>query len=278
MKKTDTILDQIITGKKAYLQYRKVQVPLAKLEQDIADLPSSSVPGFYEALKAAEPKPKIIAEVKKASPSAGILREPFDLSEINEAYQTAKNVVAISVITEWQYFQGSDETLEFFAANNTYKKPILRKDFIFDPYQILESKLLGAGAYLLIASLFNVDELQALVDLGQSIGLEPLVEVHTKDELERATATKTRCIGVNSRDLKSFKLDIKKHELLRKLDDPYARVAESGVDSPEYLNQISAYADAVLIGSNFMVSEDIKSSINKIVTPPAMPPSPEDRT
>ncbi len=273
MIKTKTILDQIIIAKKLYLRDRKMYVPLAKLEQDLADRPPSSAPGFYDVLKNAKPGRKVIAEVKKASPSGGNLREPFDVAEINEAYQTAKNVVAISVITERQYFHGSEETLEFFAANNTHNKPLLRKDFIFDPYQILESKALGAHAFLLIASLFNIDELQALVDLGQSIGIEPLIEVHNKHELELATATKARCIGVNSRDLKNFKIDIKKHELLRKLDDSYARVAESGIDNPEYLNEIFTYCDAVLIGSHFMSSKDIGKAIKKIVTPSTTPTS-----
>ncbi len=266
MKQTGTILDQIIVSKKQYLERRKAQIPLARLEQDLAGTPPSNNLGFYEVLKAPEPNPKIIAEVKKASPSAGVLRDPFVPAEINEAYQTAANVVAISVITERDYFQGSENTLEFFAANNTNNKPLLRKDFIFDSYQILESKVLGAQAYLLIASLFDIDELQALVDHGRSIGIEPLIEVHTVSELKLATATQARCIGVNSRDLKTFKVDIKKHEMLRQLDDSYARVAESGVESAEYLAQVSTYTDAVLIGSHFMSYEHIRKAIDEAVT------------
>ncbi len=153
MKKTNTILDQIISFQKDYLHERKKRNPLAKLELDLAAMPDSKSPGFYDVLKAKQPMHKIIAEVKKTSPSGGILRKPFDLAEINSAYQASDHVVAISVITERKYFQGSEETLEYFAANNTGSKPLLRKDFIFDSYQVLESKLLGAQAFLLIASL-----------------------------------------------------------------------------------------------------------------------------
>ena len=257
MKKTGTILDKIIADKKADLDAKKRQTPQARLEKELADLDVSGGPDFYRALKAASAGPKIIAEVKKASPSAGVLRRDFSLSEINEAYQAADSVVAISVITERDHFQGSDDFLTYFAQNNPHQKPLLRKDFLFEPYQILESKVLGANAYLLIASLFDKKELADLVDYGLSIGLEPLVEVHTQEELDMALSTKARCIGVNARDLKTFEVDLKRHELLKKLGDEYARVAESGIDSGEYLKELSAYCDAALIGTKFMQAKGI---------------------
>src|SRR5512146_520420 len=230
MKTTDTILDKIIAAKKLELAVIKRRRPIKLIEKELTGLEISEEPGFYEALKAAVPNPKIIAEVKKASPSAGVFRDDFSLSEINDAYQSADHVVAISVVTETRHFQGDEAFLKYFASHNTHKKPLLRKDFLFEPYQILESKLLGAHAYLLIASLFNEAELAELVELGFKIGLEPLVEVHTQEELDMTLKTRARCIGVNARDLKTFKVDLGRHELLKRLDDSYVRIAESGID------------------------------------------------
>lgn len=264
MKDTGTILDKIVADKKVYLAKKKKQKPQAKLEQELAGLETSEEPGFYKALKADSAKPKIIAEAKKASPSAGVFRDDFSLEEINQAYQQAVNVAAISVITERDHFQGSEDFLAYFAKHNTHKKPLLRKDFLFEPYQILESKLLGAQAYLLIASLFDENELAELVDLGLSNGIEPLVEVHTQEELDVALKTKVRCIGVNARDLKTFKVDLGRHELLKQLDDKYARVAESGIDTLEYLKEVSEFADAALIGTEFMKSKDITEALEAL--------------
>lgn len=264
MKTTDTILDKIVADKKSELATRKRHKPIGRIEDKLTGLELPEEPGLYEVLKAAAPNPKIIAEVKKASPSAGILRDPFDLGEINDAYQAADSVVAISVITETKYFQGSEDFLKFFAAHNTHKKPLLRKDFIFDTYQILESKLLGAQAYLLIASLFDEKELAELVNYGLKIGLEPLVEVHTQEELDMALATKARCIGANARDLKTFEVDLSRHELLKQLDDSYARVAESGIDDIGYLKRVSKFSDAALIGTEFMKAKDVTSAVRML--------------
>ncbi len=257
MKTTGTVLDKIVADKKADLAAQKQRKSLKQLEQELAGLDSSEEPSFYDALKADSPKPKIIAEVKRASPSAGVFKREFSLVEINEAYQSTDSIVAISVVTEAKHFQGSDDFLKDIAGNNTHKKPLLRKDFLFDPYQILESKLLGAHAYLLIASLFDGKELAGLVDFGRDNGLEPLVEVHTQEELDMVRKTKARCIGVNARDLKTFEMDLTRHELLKQLDDNYARVAESGISNLEYLKQVSEYSDAALIGTEFMKAKAI---------------------
>ena len=266
MKKTDSVLDRIVADKKEYLTGRKRDKDLDQLKTELAGLEPQEGPGFFDALKSDRPQPKIIAEVKKASPSAGVLREPFSIEEINDAYQASENVVAISVITERDHFQGSEDTLSFFARHNTNRKPLLRKDFIFDSYQIYESKLLGAHAYLLIASLFDEHELAGLVELGLELGLEPLVEIHDQGELDMALKTKARCIGANSRDLKTFKIDPGVHDLLKGLDGSYARIAESGVGDSEHLNRLADYTDAVLVGTEFMKSEDIGAAIKDIST------------
>jgi indole-3-glycerol phosphate synthase len=259
MKRTDTVLDKIIADKRAALDKQKQRKSQAALEREVESMDRSDVPGFFDVLK--RPGMKTIAEVKQASPSAGLLRQPFDPAEINQAYQSAEAVAAISVITEEKHFQGSPDTLAYFAAHNKNRKPLLRKDFIFDEYQILESRLLGAQAYLLIAALFDAEELGKLVDFGLARGIEPLVEVHDQAELGMALRTKARCIGVNARDLKDFSLDAGRHQLLRQLDDSYARVAESAIDSPEYLKHLADFADAALIGTAFMKSKDIAKTL-----------------
>ena len=263
----DTKLYQIVAAKKAQLAEQKQQKPYSQLEAELATLKAFNGLSFFDALKAEVPQPKLIAEVKKASPSKGVIRDDFSLEEINNAYQNNDNVVAISVLTERDHFQGSEDTLAFFAANNTNNKPLLRKDFIFDPYQILETKLLGAQAYLLIVSLFETPaELEELIKAGRELGLDALVEVHTPEELELAKATSARIIGVNCRDMKTLKVDRTVHELLKSIDSRYARVAESGIDSPVYLKEVTAFCDAALIGSHLMAQADIGSAIKELVS------------
>lgn len=263
MKRTDTILDQIVTAKRAELEEQKRRRPLYVLEHELAGFQPDDVPSFFEAVKAG-PTVKLIAEIKRASPSAGVLRRPFSLEEINNAYQAAPSVVAISVLTEREHFQGGSEALEYVAAHNRAAKPLLRKDFIFDPYQVAESKLLGASAFLLIAALFDGHELAESVDRGFELGVEPLVEVHDERELELVLGTQARCIGVNSRNLRTFEIDNRRHEMLRWLDDSYVRVAESGIDNAGYLAHLSTFADAALVGSRIMQAADIGAAISDL--------------
>lgn len=264
MKKTNTILDKIVVAKKERLRTNKLNKSESQIKQELASLTSFKGLGLFKTIKTTSPKSKIIAEVKKASPSAGVLRDPFVIADINMAYQNADSVIAISVVTEQDFFRGNDMTLAYFAANNVHKKPLLRKDFIFDTYQISESKILGAQAYLLIASLFEANELEELISFGLSLGIEPLVEVHTPEELDMVQQTNARCIGLNCRDLNDFSVEVNKHELLKEVPDSYARIAESGINSSESLQMVSAFADAALIGSYFMRSDDIATSIEAL--------------
>jgi indole-3-glycerol phosphate synthase len=270
MKNIDpgTQLYKIIAAKKAYLQEKKRHMSYSQLEQALKSLEPVKGPSFFDVLKSQDHAPKIIAEVKKASPSRGVIRSNLSLSEVNDAYQSISNVVAISILTEKDYFHGSEETLAFFAHHNTNNKPLLRKDFIFDTYQIAETKLLGAQAYLLIASLFeDAEELEELIKAGHELGLEPLVEVHTREELELAEATSARVIGVNCRDMKTLDVDLKVHELLKDIDDAYAKVAESGIETPDYLKHVTGFCDAALVGSHLMEAADIKAAIERLIEP-----------
>lgn len=265
MKHTDTILDKIVAAKRRDLRRRQADRPLSQIERELAAREASSGKSFFDAVKAAQPRLKLIAEVKQASPSAGLLRRDFSLDTINEAYQAADGVVAVSVLTEEPHFHGSDDVLRFFADHNSRAKPLLRKDFIFDPYQIAETKLLGAQAFLLIAALFERSQLQELVAAGLELGIEPLVEIHDSRELELAAATEAKVIGANSRDLRDFSIDLEVHELLRQLPPSYARIAESGIIDHQYLSYLADFTDAGLVGGSLMTAANIPAAIDKLV-------------
>lgn len=267
MRANESVLDEIVASRKERVEQEKRARSLARLESDLREIPPRPRPGFAETLKAPEPTPKIIAEVKRASPSGGTLRELFSPPHINAAYQAARNVVAISVVTEPDYFRGDDETLAYFALNNEHGKPLLRKDFIFDPYQVAQSRWLGADAYLLMASVLEEPELNELVAAGRDYGIEPLVEVHDVAELDMAEASGARCIGANCRDMRDFSLDRSAHGLLLCVDESYVRVAESGIDSAVALGALEDYADAALIGTHFMRAPDIPAAIGALVSP-----------
>jgi indole-3-glycerol phosphate synthase len=266
MLKTDTILDQIIADKKNRVEDTKTKLNLNHLRAQVEAGTKAEPHRFYDALKNSDIDCKLIAEIKRQSPSAGTFNEQFSLEQTNQAYQTAESVIAISVLTEEDHFKGTPTDLQYVHSHSKQDKPILRKDFIFDPYQVYESQLLGASAFLLIARLFDRSELQDLITLGKSIGLEPLIEVHSQVELDRVAATSARCIGVNSRDLQTFKIDHSLHSLLFQLDDRYARVAESGIEDPAYLRSLMPHIDAALIGGLFMKSDNISEAINTFVT------------
>ncbi len=262
-------LNKIITKKRARIQERKKKKSYSDLKRELLSVKPFNGPTFFNALKSQKVQPKIVAEAKKASPSADVINKNFSLSEINNAYQNSSNVVAISVLTEEDFFQGSDEIFSYFVKNNTNNKPLLRKDFILEPYQVLESRVMGAQAFLLIAALFKNDipKLNKLIDLGYEIGVEPLVEVHNKEELELVKSTNAKIIGVNCRDLRTFQTNRELHSLLKELDNKYAKVAESGISEASHLSRASKLSDASLIGSRFMKARDISKAIDDMVAP-----------
>lgn len=261
MKKTNSILDNIVSEKKKVVRASKKKISENQLFKSIEDQHILSL-DFFSAIKSVSKTYKIIGEVKQSSPSSGLIRKNFSVKEISDIYQTNPTIVAISVITEQIFFNGRNSAITDIKNYYPSGKPILRKDFIFDPYQIVETKSLGADAFLLIARLFDKSELIDLVNFGFEVGLEPLVEIHSKSELEIALQTNVRCIGVNSRNLSNFSLDLSLHELLREVEDNYCRIAESGVSSNNSLKYLSTFTDAVLIGSYFMCNPDINKAIN----------------
>jgi len=204
-----------------------------------------------------------ICEVKKASPSKGIIAENFPYVEIAKDYEAA-GAAAISVLTEPFWFKGSDDFLREIA--NEVKIPLLRKDFTVDSYMVYEAKILGASAVLLICSILDKDTLTEYLEIAHSIGLSVLVETHDEEEVEMALAVGARIIGVNNRNLKTFEVDITLSERLKKLVPPdVIFVSESGLSTAadiEKLREIGA--DAALVGESIMRSDDKKAAINML--------------
>jgi indole-3-glycerol phosphate synthase len=261
---TNTILDKIIQEKERKVQSQKSLIPFTTLEKRLSKDPVNADSNFYASIKSDSVNPKFIAEFKRTSPTMAQKGKTKSLEDVIRVYKSSANVVAISVLTEEDHFNGTDEDLSYAVSQMQFTKPVLRKDFIMDEYQIIQSKVLGAQAYLLIASLFDQKALNALVRYGKSIGIEPLVEVHSESQLIRAINSGARCIGFNSRDLRTFTIKEEIHELAKQVDGSYARIIESGVDNPEYVTYVSGFSDAILIGTYFLNSDSIESAINRL--------------
>ena len=248
------ILDDIVANKRLQLQQEKELKPLKAFLGGIMDTP---VRDFKGALN--KKNISIIAEVKKASPSKGIIREAFDSASIAEVYQET-DMDAVSVLTERKFFQGQDEYIEI--AKKVNSKPVLRKDFIIDEYQLYQSRAIGADAVLLIAAVLGGD-LKSYYEKASELGLFCLVEVHTVEELYSALSSGCDIIGINNRNLKTFNVDLgTTEELIRYIPRGITIVSESGIKSPQdvrYLRTLGV--NAVLIGETFMRKmDDVKST------------------
>lgn len=254
------ILDDIVEKRREQLEREKEKFPLEDMKEMALNSRRVSL-DFKAALKA--DGISIISEVKKASPSRGIISEDFRPTEQAKAYEEA-GADAISCLTEEHFFKGADKYLADIRAS--VNLPILRKDFIFDEYQIYEAKVLGADAVLLIAAILSEEELIKLSRLAASLGLFCLTEVHNEEELQKVVRCKCDIIGINNRDLKTFHVDLNTTKRLAKLV-PYdaVLVSESGMKNGNDIKEVKEYgADAVLIGETLMRSGDIKNTINEL--------------
>lgn len=254
------ILDDIVEKRREQLEREKENFPLEDMKEMALNSRRVSL-DFKAALKA--DGISIISEVKKASPSRGIISEDFRPTEQAKAYEEA-GADAISCLTEEHFFKGADKYLADIRAS--VNLPILRKDFIFDEYQIYEAKVLGADAVLLIAAILSEEELIKLSRLAASLGLFCLTEVHNEEELQKVVRCKCDIIGINNRDLKTFHVDLNTTKRLAKLV-PYdaVLVSESGMKNGNDIKEVKEYgADAVLIGETLMLSGDIKNTINEL--------------
>lgn len=253
---TGTILDRICDDKRAEVAKQKSQRPIQELLRRAQD--QAPPRGFAAALdrKVEEIGIGLIAEIKKASPSAGLIRPSFEPGQLARAYARA-GAACLSVLTN-HFFQGTDAHLG--AARSAVDLPVIRKDFVVDPYQIVESRALGADCVLLIVAALSDDELANMEDIALGYGMDVLVEVHNEAELERALKLKSRLIGVNNRDLKIMKTDLGTTERLAPLI-PADRhlVCESGIHSPVDLKRmVAAGARRFLIGESLMKREDVE--------------------
>lgn len=248
---TPTVLKKIIARKWEEVEARRVSVPIDKLEARIAD--QSPCRGFVNAIeqKINAGKSAVIAEVKKASPSKGVIRENFQPIDIAESYE-AGGAACLSVLTDVDFFQGADHYLT--AARNVVSLPVIRKDFIVDEYQIYEARALGADCILLIAATLDNERLQTLNSLALELGMDVLVEVHDADELESALQLPNRLIGINNRDLHTFVTTLDTtYDLLEKIGDDRIVVTESGINTAAHVSAMREHGvNAFLVGEAFM--------------------------
>ena len=256
------ILQEIAKYAKERVEAKKKVLPLQKLmEMTHGDGAAAADFPFEKALRSKDIA--FICEVKKASPSKGIIAGDFPWLDIAKDYEAA-GAAAISVLTEPRYFKGDDRFLREIAV--TVSIPLLRKDFTIDSYMIYEAKALGASAVLLICSILDPKTLSEYVSIAHSLGLSALVEVHDEDELEMAVNSGTRIIGVNNRNLKTFEVDTGVSIRLRKLaPDNVVFVSESGIRTAGDINILRKNGvDAVLIGETLMRSSDKKKTLSSL--------------
>ena len=266
--KPRNILEEIVWEKDIEVDVAKKKVPLEELKKKIKNLPKTK--DFIEALKISKSKPALIAEIKKASPSKGIIREEFNPRTIARMYQNG-GANCISVLTDKKFFQGGFDVLVEVRKEITI--PILCKDFILYPYQLYQARSSGADAVLLIAAILSDSDLKYLSKVAAHLGLTTLVEVHDSDELKRVLNIRAfNLIGINNRNLKTFKTDLIVTKELAKnyaneiKENSVTLVSESGLFTCEDLALVKSFgADAVLVGESLMSQEDILTAVKKLI-------------
>jgi indole-3-glycerol phosphate synthase (EC 4.1.1.48) len=256
------ILEKIVAHKRREVAGQREKTPVAAMERSIAGLPPC------RPLRNVLRRPKevtLVAEIKRASPSKGVIRSSFAPDEIARIYAGA-GAAAISVLTETSFFGGHPDYIALVHRETDL--PVLRKDFIIDPYQVCESRFLGSDAILLIAAILSDKELGSFQKLAFEMGLTCLVEVHTRTELERALDSGASLIGINNRDLNTFETDLTTTFLLRKYitDSSIVVVSESGIGDRSQMLALAGYeVDAALVGEALMSSNDIEAKVKELL-------------
>lgn len=265
-----TVLDSILDGARADVQAREAVLDFASVKKAAA----AARPALDAAAALIEPGIAVIAEVKRASPSKGALAEIPDPAVLAGAYEEGGARV-ISVLTEERRFRGSLDDLD--AVRRAVSIPVLRKDFIIGPYQIHEARAHGADMILLIVAALEQDALASLLDRTESLGMTPLVEVHTEEEADRALEAGAKIIGVNARNLKTLEVDTDTFARIAPgLPSDIIRVAESGVrGTADLLAYAGAGADAVLVGEGLVTSGDPRAAVRDLVTAGTHPSCPK---
>ena len=258
---SEDILFRVVEARRESIAHRKRVLPLPALKLAVQKK-AFPVKDFAAALTRGEWN--IIAELKKASPSRGVLREDYQPGALGPAMARA-GAAALSVLTEEDFFQGSLAHLK--EVRKLVEIPLLRKDFIVDPWQVWEARAAGADSFLLITAVLSSDDLSDLLSLGRELGMEPLVEVHTREELTRALDAGARIVGVNNRDLKTFRVRLETSlELVESIPEERIAVSESGLRSHDDLARLkNAGFDAFLIGEQLMSRPDPADALREIM-------------
>jgi indole-3-glycerol phosphate synthase len=261
------VLTRILAAKRLEVEEAKSRIPFAEMRRRAAE--ATAPRGFEKALRAkvASGKPAVIAEIKRASPSKGLIRADFDPARIAASY-AANGAACLSVLTDREFFGGSAEDLR--AARAACALPVLRKDFIVDAYQVHESRAWGADCILLIMDAAEDDELLALEAQAHGIGLDVLVECHDAGQLERALRLRSPLIGINNRDLRTFETRLETTlALVGRIPQDRLLVTESGITQPNDVKRLyAAGVRAYLVGGAFMAAQDPGSELSRLFSGP----------
>ena len=255
------ILDEIVAAKRLELNHQKEEVPLGVLQDCVASQPKPL--DLEGALSSGGIQ--LIAEVKKASPSRGLLRADFDPVDLAGTY-TRNGAAAVSVLTDPRFQGELDHIVRIKAAGASRQAPVLRKDFLFDPYQVYEARAAGADAILLIVAILTPQLLQELLGLSSGLGMRSLVEVHNEEELQVALDAGAEIVGINNRDLRTFKTDLAVTErLATQVPEGKIVVSESGIHRPEDLRRLVGLGvNAVLVGEALVTSVDVAAKVREL--------------
>jgi indole-3-glycerol phosphate synthase len=257
---TGTVLDRILEARRAEVDHRKRVLPETALKYGVKA--ATPLRNFSAALR--RDALNVVAELKPASPSRGVLREPFEPVALAQSLESV-GASALSVLTEGEFFGGSLKNLR--DARKSVQLPVLRKDFVFDPWQVWETRANDADSFLLIVATLQDELLRDLIALGRELGMEPLVEVHTSSELDRALAAGARILGVNNRDLKTLSVRVENSfELIARIPDDCLAVSESGLRTHDDLLKLRAAGfDAFLIGTHLMLAPDPAAALSALL-------------
>lgn len=257
-------LQEIIDYKKDIVSMNRNQYPLSSLENKAKV--ASPVRGFTKALgeKDTTRQTGLIAEIKKASPSKGLIRADFDPKSIAVSYEDG-GATCLSVLTDEKYFQGNNDYLQ--QARDAVSLPVLRKDFMIDPYQIIESRALDADCILLIMACLSNTQAKELYDIAISYNMDVLIEVHNQEELERALLLEPKMVGINNRNLKTFDIDLKtSEELISLFPDSILPVCESGIHVPEDISRMNKHGfHCFLVGESLMRQDNVTKATRTLL-------------
>ena len=255
MSNPPDILVKILNRKLEEILERNETTPIRQLSElvETADKPRGFVNALLNKIEAGQAG--VIAEIKKASPSKGVMREDFKPAEIAVSYADA-GAACLSVLTDVDFFQGADEYLQ--RARNACDLPVIRKDFFIDPYQVFEARVLGADCILLIVAALVDSQMKELSELANHLGMDVLIEVHDEQELERALQLPNKMIGINNRNLRTFETSLDTTlSMLEKIPEDRLIVTESGIHTPEHVQLMREHnVNAFLVGEAFMVADD----------------------